>query len=175
MICAEERQNVSIAQLEAMEGFVGYRLTNRIRLNRELSSFIQTILHLERRHTRRDYSNVALLYASNAAESAKLLQTCVKRGYTYVYNLSVDAEGMDIRHKCGVAMDEALCKEFDRILMRIDPSFYYDAKGYLRSSEKNKVRNLFHGLSRAKKKITILVEGNPNVFDRMLGILQRHG
>ncbi len=42
-----------------------------------------------------------------------------------------------------------------------------------RTQSSSRVSNLFHGLSRAKRQIAILVRGNLPVFDRILGILQR--
>ena len=78
--------------------------------------------------------------------------------------------------------------------MVMDDSFTYAANGYLRSAVAAEdsimpetvresmdteqgnnisvVRNLFHGLSRAKEKIAIIVKGNKPVFETILGILQ---
>ena len=36
-----------------------------------------------------------------------------------------------------------------------------------------RVTNLFHGLNRAKHKIALVVKDNPDIFDRLLNVLQR--
>ena len=74
---------------------------------------------------------------------------------------------------------EAVCKEYEQVMMLIDESFYYDADGYLREKNDSEdtdgisgVRRLYHGLSRAKKKIAVVVKNNPEVFEGILSILQ---
>ena len=60
--------------------------------------------------------------------------------------------------------------------MRMDEAFYYDDRGYLRQrGEGKRVRNLFRGLSRARKKLALVVKNNPEVFETLLYILQRSG
>ena len=61
----------------------------------------------------------------------------------------------------------------------MDAAFFYDEDGYLREKESadpksggSGVRDLFHGLSRAKKRIAVIVEHNPAVFEALLGVLQ---
>jgi hypothetical protein len=82
-----------------------------------------------------------------------------------------------------IESSDAACKEFDNVVMIMDDSFTYDESGYLRyngnvNSENvdapndQRVRNLFHGLSRAKMSIAIVVMDNVQVFDLLLYILQ---
>ena len=83
-------------------------------------------------------------------------------------------------------ISDAACKEFAAVVMLLDDSFFYDAQGYL--CQKNTaaahtaavsddpvshsaVRNLFHGLSRAKERIAIVVSENLPVFDTLLSFM----
>ena len=74
---------------------------------------------------------------------------------------------------------EATCKEYDRVVMRIGPGFYYDDSGYMRYNGKDpsgmqicgRVRKLFHGLSRAKEKIALVIESDPELFEAVLSLL----
>ena len=47
-----------------------FHLTNRIRTNAELSSFIQNMLHLTDRKTSKPYPHVSVVYANNEEEAA---------------------------------------------------------------------------------------------------------
>ncbi|MCR5281876.1 MAG: DUF2075 domain-containing protein [Lachnospiraceae bacterium] len=154
------------------EGYTGYKLTNRIRLNSELSSFIASLMRCRGRGKRSSYPSVTLLYANDESESAALLSAWRDEGYVYIQKSGESAE-------THIGIAEAVCKEYDRVMMKMDAAFFYDEDGYLREGERSGqgdggsgVSDLFHGLSRAKKRIAVIVENNPAVFDALLGVLQ---
>ncbi|MBO4338228.1 MAG: hypothetical protein J5842_09170, partial [Lachnospiraceae bacterium] len=178
-------------------GCISYKLTNRIRLNSELSSFISSLMRIKGRSHRAAYPSVSLSFANDEKEAARLLCSYVKEGYRYIHNgrTDIDTEGVFVPGPgvgdaaslqgdegqgalCGIAIDEAVCKEYDKVIMLMDEAFFYDDDGYLR--ERNTVddiagtgaRNLYHGLSRAKKRIAIIVKQNTDVFDSLLHVLQ---
>ena len=70
-------------------------------------------------------------------------------------------------------------KEFDKVVMLLDETFYYDEKRYLRNRESDtigetaRIMNLFHGLSRAKDRIALVIMGNMKLLDHIYYILQR--
>ncbi|MBR1931202.1 MAG: ATP-binding protein [Lachnospiraceae bacterium] len=175
----DERRMIGADLIEAIPGFVGYRLTNRIRLNNELSTFIRCVMCVASGNHRSEYPSVSLAYATNSEETRKLLHNFEKEGYIYIW----DAALGEPRDMCGerIEVSEATCKEYAKVVMLINGSFAYDEQGYLRypvgveneRGQESIVRNLFHGLSRAKENIAIVVENNEPVFDRLLGIVQR--
>lgn len=149
-----ERQQDGAQLIEAIPGYVGYQLTNRIRMNSELSSFIGCVMYVKNGNHRREYPSVVLAYGNDHVETARLLHNYEAEGYVY------------IRDAVEVAR-----KEFDRVVMVLDDGFWYDESAYLRSGGEA-VRNLFHGLSRAKQKVALIVRGNKTVFETILGIVQ---
>ncbi len=161
-IAEDERGNTGAAQIEEIEGFTGYKLTNRIRLNIELSAFIGCVMCVRGRNHRREYPNVKLLYAGDENECNTLLDLLERDGYVYLKGA-----------------DAGTCKEFDKVVMVMDETFVYDEEGFLKSGSGGRnvenpaaVRELYHGLSRAKKKIALIIRGNEPVFDRLIGVLQ---
>ena len=61
------------------------------------------------------------------------------------------------------------------MVMLIDENFEYDVDGYLRypaSENEAAVRHLYHGLSRAKKRVALIIRNNTRVLDSVLYILQ---
>ena len=166
-IAPEERTKNGAVLIEQIPGYQGYRLTNRIRLNSQLSSFISRLMYLHGRVHRMEYPDVELYYANDEAEERILLSLCEKEGFVYIRNEGAPED-------TGIGIREAAGQEFDRVVMLMDEEFYYDERGYLRQrSEGKRVRYLFRGLSRAKKKIAIVVRNNPGLFETVLYILQR--
>lgn len=196
-ISPDERSHDGSELIEKIDGFLGFRLTNRIRLNSELSSFIGLVMCVARGGRRHEYPDVSLVYASDNGEVEHLLRNFEKNGYIYIWDElladsipdapavttsdpdNVISDQVDEESMHRIEAKDATCREFDRVVMLIDESFSYDDDGYLRSSvhseDKNvsAVRDLFHGLSRAKKRVALIIRNNPEVFDRLLSILQR--
>ena len=161
--------------IEKLEGFHGYKLTNRIRLNSELSNFIACVMRIRGRNNRRDYPSVMLVYANDAREAGILLESFAGEDYVYIRDSALSQPDTGARIESVDAM-EATCKEFDRVVMLLDETFYYDEDGYLRSIDTvkdDRVRNVYHGLGRAKKKIALIVKENGQVFDGILDVLQK--
>ena len=106
----------------------------------------------------------------------RLIKDFITQGYKYIYD--DDTRKATAPDNDSIEVSEATCREFDRVVMLLDDSFTYDDKGYLRSVTSpdlignSVVRDLFHGLSRAKEKIAIVVRGNKPVFKQILTILQ---
>ena len=179
-IAPEERKTYGAPLIEALPGYVSHRLTNKIRVNSELSSFIASVMCVKGRIHRREYPSVSVSYATDPDELKYLLKDYEKNGYMLVRDkeLLIDDEAYEGIENF-VDTSAATCKEFDKVLMLMDKCFYYDREGYLRNSDKKdgredyRVRNLFHGLSRAKTSVALLIYDNEEVLDVILAILQK--
>ena len=137
-----------------------FHLTNRIRTNAELSSFIQNILHLPDKKGTRNYPHVDVVYANEKKETENLLKDYIRQGYEYQENQEQIKEN----------------KETEQLVMVLDDSYYYDEKGYLRmitckEKGKQEVRSLFHQLNQAKERLTLIIEKNEEVYKKMLNLL----
>ena len=174
----EETGGGGAALIEAIPGILRYRLTNRIRLNSELSAFIRCLMWLGENNHRSAYPSVTPLYASDGTELNMQLKSLQEEGYVYIRD-----EALGIEYDGGpgesvqIGVSEASCKEYDAVVMILDASFTYDDHGYLRHRTEGagdqRVRNLFHGLSRAKHRVSLIIYDNPGVFDAVLALVQR--
>lgn len=179
-ISMKEQGEHIVSDIKGLPGYIEYRLTNRIRMNSELSSFIHCMMNMKKYRRRNEYPSVSLSYANTVEEMKKLLSTYINNGYTYIRDEKIHGYEEENKHDIKASVD--ICMEFDKVVMLIDDSFQYDEEGYLRTilskasavnSEVSVVRNLFHGLNRAKTGIAIVVLDNEEVFERLLYILQR--
>ncbi|MCR4587737.1 MAG: DUF2075 domain-containing protein, partial [Lachnospiraceae bacterium] len=190
-IALAEREGEGAELIENTEGFIGYKLTNKIRLNGELSSFISNLMCVSRSGRKYDYPSVSLAFAKDAAEAETIIGNFENQGYIYIWDKELVGEVKEPGDRTKVLPAEtydkdtrieakaATCKEFDKIVMLIDDTFYYDPEGYLRDKRgkepgrESVVRKLFHGLNRGKNCIAVVIKGNEPIFYRILGILQR--
>lgn len=173
VISPYEREGDIALEIEALPIFCQYKLTNRIRMNGELSSFIRGVLRLSHYKNKRTYPSVAVLYAANYAEARLMLARL--KGEQYIYIREAYTDSARVSEQLEIDAKLATCKEFERVVMVIDETFYYDEEGYLRQKreqgEASGVRRLFHGMSRAKNKLTLIVVGNEIVFETILETL----
>ena len=155
-ICPEELGVNTLKLIENLPEIQMFHLTNRIRTNAELSSFIQNMLHLTDRKTSKPYPHVSIVYANNEEEAAALLEDYIHQGY-----------------ECEITA----VRDIKRLVIILDERYYYDQNRYLRSKYLNKegrsdVRNLFHQLNQAKEELSIIVRENTYVYETLLTLLQ---
>ncbi|MBR6004210.1 MAG: ATP-binding protein, partial [Lachnospiraceae bacterium] len=177
-ISEEERVGYGSCLIEEIPDFIQYRLTNRIRLNAELSTFINCVMSFKTRAQRKDYPSVSVAFANNSEEAGELILKYEKDGYVFLEDKDLSKpvfpEGADLyKNTYEIEGSSDTGKEFDKVVVLLDEGFYYDDEGDLRHIGKAAVRHLFHGMSRAKKKIALVIKENEPVFDVMLFILQR--
>lgn len=173
----EDELNYNVSrEIEAIDGFIKYKLTNRIRMNSELSSFITALIKPYKYRRKNGYPSINVSYANDLEEAKKLIQKYEEESYVYIADS--DYSGIINPGKYSISAKKATCREFDKVVMLIDSTFSYQEE-YLRCSSKRNgesgVRILFHGLNRAKKRIAIIVLENEAVFEAILSLLQGKG
>lgn len=167
MISPEELDREISQRLASLPDVQSFHMTNRIRTNAELSSFIQNMLDLSRRKGQKGYPNIEVVYANDDTEAVCLMQGYARRGYLY---------------------QNPAMRDVNRLVAVLDEQYYYDEDGYLRAGKiseasyeitrittsegrKSNVRLLFHQLNQAKEKLAIVIKDNPSVYDTILDIL----
>ena len=164
VISQEELDRSIVEGLGKLPGIQKFHLTNRIRTNAELSSFIQNMVHLPEKRNSRWYPHIVVMYANNDGEAEKLLNDLVRQGFK---ERTEEASGQP-----GV---QAVRAE-EKIVVLLDEQYYYDENGYLRSwcstGGYSNVRSLFHLLNQAKESLALVVRENMAVYEVLLEILQ---
>lgn len=82
-ICPDELGTDTIKLIENLPEIHMFHLTNRIRTNAELSSFIQNMMHYTGRKTANFYPHVSVVYANDEGEAEMLLKDYTSQGYQY--------------------------------------------------------------------------------------------
>ena len=178
VLSSAEKRNGIVQKINALSLVGMYELSEKIRTNKELASFIISLRNLNKKpHNPMDYSNVTLSYANNVDEARRIIEYFRNQGYVFInysksnYNYSPYAqyeEDFDTHHVIG--------QEFDNVLMLMDNSFYYDEQGILQGvphpNPDYLYPNLFYqGITRVREKIALVIVKAPELFEKISSIL----
>lgn len=170
VISSEEMDKENIKKLENQTDIKVFRLTNRIRTNAELSTFIQNMMHLPPRMNSRGYPHIFVVYANDDVEAKNLLSDYIKQGYQWV-----EIEESEMQEAQADLKMQAV-RDMDKIVLLLDERYYYDEEGYLRAAcfmknGSSYVRKIFHRLNHAKESIALVVKKNEKVYNTLLDLL----
>lgn len=170
VISSEEMDKENIKKLENQTDIKVFRLTNRIRTNAELSTFIQNMMHLPPRMNSRGYPHIFVVYANDDVEAENLLSDYIKQGYQWV-----EIEESEMQEAQADLKMQAV-RDMDKIVLLLDERYYYDEEGYLRAAcfmknGSSYVRKIFHRLNHAKESIALVVKKNEKVYNTLLDLL----
>ena len=160
----------NIKKLENQTDIKVFRLTNRIRTNAELSTFIQNMMHLPPRKNSRGYPHIFVVYANDDVEAENLLSDYIKQGYQWV-----EIEESE-RQEAQADLKMQAVRDMDKIVLLLDERYYYDEEGYLRAAcfmknGSSYVRKIFHRLNHARESIALVVKNNEKVYNTLLDLL----
>lgn len=181
VLTSADRKNNIAGLIAALPLSGAFTLSERLRGNRELSAFIQQVRDLENRPpAHMDYRNVDLGYAANTGEAEQQLAYYRNLGYVFInyYRNAHNSSNPFAAFEGGYDIYHVIGQEFDRVVMLLDDSFYYDADGKLegvpRPDPDLLYPNVFyHGMTRVQEKLALIVLDNEPLFDRISEILKK--
>lgn len=161
MISPKEIDQSTMKRMQELPNLQTFRLTNRIRTNAELSSFIQNMMHLPVRKNQNGYPHVSVVYANDTKEADMLVQDYVRQGYQYFPQME------------GAKLGTTAVRDTEQMVVVLDERYYYDDELYFRSihpmkNGQSEVRQLFHLLNQAKENLAFVVKGNEAVYGILL-------
>ena len=142
MISDEEMDRTMIHEIEHLPDIQSFHLTNRIRTNAELSSFIQNMMHLPEKRAVRYYPHIQVVYANDEEEAEILL-----KGY-----------------------QDQLVFIIDERYYYDEKGYLREQRQ--KQQEPTAVRMLFHRLNEAREEFAIIVKRNEAVYEVLLELLQ---
>lgn len=178
----EKRRNLNqkIKETEKVKEFV---LTNRIRTNHELAAFIRCLSNPQKYHNERHYSfsNVDVVFSNQRKTTEAIIDCYTKLGYVHI-NHTVSLHKPDPFHtlnKSGLNAHKVFGQEFDKVLVVMNSSFYYD-NGILTAKENEAnpdylyLDMLYEEITRVKEKLCIIIEENKKLLDEILQIFPHY-
>lgn len=172
-----ERNHNIPQRLNGIPGYKEYKLSKKIRTNKELMRFILKMLDLRKQvdgYT--EYKNIDVVYANDVSEANCILDLYRQKEYVVIgytkskyQSSTIDqyVEDYDTHHVIG--------QEFENVMVVMDENFAYDENGKLVAKEHPNpdysfAQLLFQGVSRVREKLGILVCGNPELYEKLIQI-----
>ena len=155
-----------------------YKLTDKIRTNKEIAYFIRQLFNIKKNISNIDYTNIELTYCKDCYSAKLLLQELLERGwktpnYTpgtrsffhYEAYLSNDTE----------SAHSVVGQEFNNVVVVIDESFKYNSQGDLIADNTyySQRQMLYQIITRTRKKLHIVIINNEVMLNRCIDILSK--
>ena len=173
-----QRERNIVGRIRALPLAGEFVLSERIRMNREMQSFILQLKNLAFHPAEpQQYLNVEVGCANTTAEAQNLLAYYRAKGYVFI-NYTIPSHGYNTYQEFEEDFDteHVIGQEYDKVVMLMDSSFYYDDEGVLRGvpgpDPDLLYPNLFYqGITRVREKLALIVVNAPELFRMISGIL----
>ncbi|EPR4667168.1 DNA/RNA helicase domain-containing protein [Listeria monocytogenes] len=174
----EEENNIP-KMLSEIDDYSEFNLSNKIRTNNELSTFIKKLFDTKKDKDKHfPYTSVSLSYANNKIEAHSILKKYENEDYTFInYTESRHIAYYFDDFPSTFNTHKVIGQEFDNVVMIIDKSFYYNSNGKLEANTHpnpdyifNKL--LYQGLTRVRENLGLIILDNPDVFSTILEIVK---
>ncbi len=171
----EKIRNVS-DQILKVSAKLTFKLTEKIRTNKEIASFIKPLFDKHESIKHSEYFNINLYYCSDKKDVISLSEYLKSKGW----KIPIYTPGTRSKFKYenyGIENEESahavIGQEFDRVVAIIDETFGYDAKGQLTASSYyySQRQMLYQILTRARLKMFVIILNNEVMLKRCLEIL----
>ena len=173
---AERRRN-NPERLKNIVGFSEEKLTERIRTNKEIFSFIRSMLRLKDTNRKpMNYDCIDIVYANTTQEADKLLDIYLRKDYKFITLTPSQYYSNEIDHFARFDNShQVIGQEFDNVVIIIDNNFRYSSDGELEGKVHPNPNYLFpklfyQNITRAREKLCVIVLNNPSMFETLLRI-----
>lgn len=153
-----------------------YRLTGKIRTNKEIARFITQLFRQDKNFPGLSYPNIELLYCKDYPSAKNILHDLRNNGWT-VPNYTPGTRTAFYYEKYSIAGKECahsvIGQEFDKVAIVLDGHFGYGPSGALTASNiyYSQKQMLYQIITRTRKKLCIVIINNPQMLERCIGIL----
>lgn len=179
---AEFKRNISAIIENELKAEV-YTLTNNIRINEELSSFIDNLFDKRKYNQNMLYPNVELIYFNNVNLAKSHIRFLIVQDwevFNYTGSFFDKLEYEKYQFDFNENAHKIIGQEFDNIVGIIDHSFFYNQYSMLesrpipKSAGYNLDKMLYQILTRARLKIKLVVIGNKDIYKYCLKLLKKN-
>lgn len=156
-----------------------YELKNIIRCSKEIQAFISNLFDLAKQSNNQKYTNISAQYFSSHDTAGSYLHYLNEEGWkvldtTLLKVPAVQSEDGEVRED---SFYEIIGQDYEEVAVVIDSSFYYNEQNKLSHTEGEKklkyqqTKLLFQNVTRARKKLHLVLIDNPEVLEKIMNIL----
>ncbi len=175
VISKAEVENDILSRINTLNSVEIHILSDRIRTNNEMYSFITAVMDLKKKARKlTNFDAISLCYANDYVEAKHILEYFQNKNYAFINCFNSNENFFAIRN---YDVHQIIGQDFEKVVMLMDNTFYYDEKGKLQSnvnlnSEYIYTQLFYQGITRAKDKLALIVIDNKVLFEKISQILQ---
>lgn len=171
----EERNNID-DHINNINSITAYRLTDKIRTNKEMASFIMALFDKKKNFSYDSGDNVELNYFNSINDAKCFLESMSSQDWEILrftpsqYNKEHHENYSSTLKKTSHVV---IGQEFDNVVVVIDQFFSYSSNGeliYNGGAYYNPVKMLFQNITRTVKKLNIVIINNSELLNRCISI-----
>lgn len=172
-----EEKNDTAGKIDAIKSIRRYKLSEKIRTNKEIASFIKLLFNNKRPIQAQRSKNIQISYFNNLEDAKSHLNGLntfeweVLRFTPSQYKNEHHEKYYDAWRKTS---HQVIGQEFDGVAIAVDKFFAYDDNGdliYRGGAYYAPTKMLFQNITRARKRLNLVIIENQEVLNRCLSIL----
>lgn len=175
-LSTQEEKVDSGSKIKSLSNGNSFNLSHKIRSNKEVANFLKSLLDMRENHKGATHGNVQIRYFSSNQDILNFLPSLEENNWKVLqftpsqYNTEFhDRYSMDNSE----TSHEVIGQEFDNVAVVIDKFFSYNKDGllyYKGNSYYSASKMLFQNITRARKRIMIIIHGNEEILERCISI-----
>lgn len=172
-----ELNNDIDSKINEIPTIITNNLSEKIRTNKEIATFIKTLLNNKRDIPIRGGGNIDFIYFSNNTDARDYI-TSSDRSFWEILRFTASQYNSEHHEKYSDAecqnSHKVIGQEFDNVAVVIDSLFSYSEKGNLIYTGRvyyDAVKMLFQNMTRTRKKLRLIIIDNPIVLKRCISLL----
>lgn len=163
-------------RIETELGCKPYRLTDKIRTNREIAYFIKQLFNKRKSIPGMSYTNITFSYCKDYNSTKLLLAGLLEDGWK-TPNYTPGTRSMFHYEKYqspdSDSAHSVVGQEFDKVAIVLDSYFTYDSNGDLKASNYyySQRQMLYQIITRTRKQLYVIIVNNPLMLNRVIDIV----
>ncbi|MRR01024.1 ATP-binding protein, partial [Bacillus anthracis] len=177
ILSIRERNYNNLNTLCSLNNYQHFKLSKKIRTNKELGAFIKGLFNLEHMKYCRNTKNISIHYFDEISQARGFAEGMENEGWQIIDYTGQNFNGEAIRRmqlNRGLNAHGVLGQEFDKVLVLVGSTFYYDNQNSIAVRKANYYdpeRMFYQSVTRARKQIMLLVVNNVEFMTKIINSL----
>ena len=156
-----------------------FELSENIRTNEEIASFIRRFVNIKDNKSQRQYKNITIQYFENMNCVGNYVRNLKDDGWVYISYTNklygnATYETYNTNYESLLNAHDVIGQEFDKVLVIVGEKFLYKETGELTHHSDGPYmphKMLFQAITRVRKELKIIIVNNPVILERCIEIL----
>ncbi|MFI8688541.1 DNA/RNA helicase domain-containing protein [Rossellomorea sp. NPDC077527] len=177
ILSISERNYNNVNTLKSLENHELFKLSKKIRTNKELGAFIKGLFNLEYMKYCNNTENISIHYFGDINQARGFAEGMELEGWQIIDYTGQNFNGHAIQRmklNRGLNAHGVLGQEFDKVLVLVGSTFYYNDHKSIAVRHANYYdpeRMFYQSVTRARKQIMLLVVNNPEFMTKLINAL----